>query len=59
MGAWMGGVGFLFMVLYFAVMVGVTVVVLLSLWRSMRAQEEMARTLSRIEQVLARQSPPA
>lgn len=59
MDGWMGGVGFLFMILYFAVVVGVVVLVLLSLWRSMRAQEEIARTLGRIEQAIARQSPPA
>lgn len=59
MNAWMGGIGYLFMMLYLAVTVGVVAIALISLWRSMRAQEEIARTLTRIEDVLARRSPQA
>lgn len=59
MNTWMGGIGYLFMMVYFAVTVVVVAIVLISLWRSMRAQEEMARALNRIEDVLARRSPPA
>ncbi len=55
----MAGVGVLFMAIYFVVVVGTIVIVLLSLWRGMRAQEEMARTLSRIEQSVSRWSPAA
>ena len=55
----LAGVGVLFMVLYFVIVVGTLVIVLLSLWRGMRAQEEMARSLSRIEQSISRWSPPA
>jgi len=59
MNAWMGGIGFLFMMVYLAVMAGVIAISLISLWRGMRAQEEMARALNRIEDVLERRSPPA
>ena len=59
MNAWMGGIGYLFMMLYFAVTLVVVAIVLISLWRGMRAQEEMARALNRIEDVLARRSPTA
>jgi hypothetical protein len=54
----MGGIGFLFMMVYLAVMAGVIAISLISLWRGMRAQEEMARALNRIEDVLERRSPP-
>lgn len=59
MGHWMSGVGFLFAITYLAVIVVVVTVGLLSLWRGMRAQEKMAETLVRIEEIVAhRQSPP-
>ena len=55
----LAGVGVLFMVLYFVVVVGAMVIVLLSLWRGMRAHEEIARSLGRIEQTVTRWSPPS
>ena len=54
----MAGVGMLLALVYFLVTVGIIGVALVSLWRGMRAQEEMARTLNRIEQSLSRWSTP-
>ena len=58
MGHWMSGIGFLFAITYLAVIVLVVTVGLLSLWRGMRAQEQVALTLGRIEEILAQRSPP-
>jgi diphthamide synthase (EF-2-diphthine--ammonia ligase) len=54
----MSGIGFLFAIAYLAVIVGVATIGLLSFWRGMRAQEQMAATLARIEEVLAQRSLP-
>ena len=54
----MAGVGMLLALVYLLVVVGTIVVALVSLWRGMRAQEEMARTLNRIEQSVAQWSTP-
>lgn len=58
MGHWMSGIGFLFAITYVAVLVVAVTVGLLSLWRGMRAQEQVAVTLARIEEILAQKFPP-
>lgn len=59
MDAWMSGIGIVFALLYLAVVIGVVTNTLVSLWRGMRAQQQMAETLGRIGKVLARAVPPA
>ena len=54
----LAGVGMLLALVNLVVVAGTIVVALVSLWRAMRAQEEMARSLNRLEQVLSRWSTP-
>ena len=58
MNSSMAGAGMLLALVNLLVVVSAIVVVLVSLWRGMRAQEEMSRTLNRIQQSLSRWSPP-
>jgi flagellar biogenesis protein FliO len=46
-------VGALLMLLYLGSILFVILIVLSSLWRSMKAQESMARSLKRIEELIA------